>query len=132
MSYDYHKEQRRDGGKKLIAEVLKDYTVRDINQGYCFRVNGSLDLYPTSGKFHNIRTNVRGRYPNKEAGKLIAFVVEQMNHGNKISREIHQAAHSGSGSCVFCGKGAELYMCVDCKSKPFRLLGSRGQENAAA
>lgn len=122
MSHDYHKEQRRDGGKKLIAEALKDYTVRDINQGYCFRVNETLDLYPTSGKYHNLKTGKRGYYPNKEAGKLIQFVVEQMSNGIKVSRKIHQAAHSGSGKCVFCGKYAELYMCVDCKTKPIYLL----------
>lgn len=131
MIYDYHKEQRRDGGKKLIAETLKQYEVRDINQGYCFRVNGTLDLYPTSGKFHNIKTNVRGRYPNTEAGKLIAFVVEQMNHGAKTASKIHCAIVAGSGECIFCGAKAERRMCATYKPKPFWMLISRGKENAA-
>jgi hypothetical protein len=131
MSHDYIYEaraQRRDGGKKLISGALKDYSVRDINQGYCFRVNGTLDLYPTNGKFHNLKTNVRGYYPSKDAGKLIKFVVEQMSNGNKVSRKIHHAAHSGSGECVFCGGKAKLYMCDNCKAKPIYLMRGGNQD----
>lgn len=129
MSYDYYREQRRDGGKKLIVEALKDYTVRDINQGYCFRVNGTLDLYPTNGKFHNLITNVRGRYPNTDAGKLIQFVVEQMSNGLKATRQVHSGADSRSGKCLFCGKEANLRMCAECKPIPFWMLTARGKEN---
>lgn len=122
MSYDYGKEIRRDGGQKLIAEALKDYEVRDVNQGYCFRVNGTLDLYPTSGKFHNLRTNVRGYYPNKHAGNLIQFVIEQISAGKKQSLTVRQSAHSKSGECLFCGKEAKLRMCDECKIKPSYIL----------
>jgi hypothetical protein len=128
MSYDYGKESRRDGGKKLIAEALKDYKVRDINQGYCFRVNNTLDLYPTNGKFHNLRTNVRGRYPNSDAGKLIKFVVEQMSNADRSARKIHRAAIQGSGKCIFCGASAALYMCDNCKSKPIYFMRGGNQD----
>lgn len=62
----YRKEraQRRD---EQIPELLKladqGYDIRVVNEeGYQFRVNGLLDIYPTNKRYHDLKKNKRGSY----------------------------------------------------------------------
>lgn len=53
-----------------IAEIRalegQGYTVRELNPGVQYRINGKLDLYPVHRRWHFIPANSRGRYVKVE------------------------------------------------------------------
>ena len=54
------------------------YSVEDLNNGYHFRIDGDLDLFPTNYRFHNLVTGERGSYTSRPQSKLIEFVDQQL------------------------------------------------------
>jgi len=63
---------RRELGTKEIMKLSKmGYQIEALND-FHFRINNTLDLYPTNRRFHNICTNQRGYY-----GELVLFVAEK-------------------------------------------------------
>jgi len=58
------KKQRRTTGKEEIESIF-GYEIAIITD-YQYRVNGILDLFPTSRKYHNIKTQKRGHYTSAE------------------------------------------------------------------
>ena len=54
------------------------YSVEDLNNGYHFRVDDDLDLFPTNCRFHNLVTGDRGFYPSRPQPKLIEFIDQQL------------------------------------------------------
>ncbi len=52
-------ERRR---QEIFALRSKGRKVIEITP-YQYRIDDTIDLYPTSSKFHNIKTGDRGKYP---------------------------------------------------------------------
>lgn len=62
MSAQPWREQSRQAGTpQILALENYGFTVRRITD-YHYRVNEVLDLYPTSRRWHNLRTGKRGGY----------------------------------------------------------------------
>jgi hypothetical protein len=51
----------------LLKTLRLDHEVRDLNQGYQYRVDGKLDIYPTHRRWHLLRTGQRGEYGKSTA-----------------------------------------------------------------
>ena len=47
---------------KSLAD--EGYNVKEMNDGYCYRINGIYDLYPVNNKYHHIPSGKRGTVPN--------------------------------------------------------------------
>ena len=73
--YTYKEQQRRDNRLRSSGEtfeilVAMDYRVEQLSE-YHFRVNGKLDIWPSSRKYYDIKLGRKGEYV-----KLKDFVVE--------------------------------------------------------
>ncbi len=68
--HECRREERTEKRTQNTAEILElralGYDVRQITE-YHFRIEGKLDLYPTRGRWHNLRHNKRGYYRNAAA-----------------------------------------------------------------
>lgn len=58
------KEQRRKDLTQRLLNLKGKYRIVQLTP-YHFRINGVLDIYPTNGRFHNIKTGKRGPIPWK-------------------------------------------------------------------
>ena len=68
---DYREEQKQRRLERLPqrqAEIKSltelGYTVKEMDRGYCFRINDLYDLYPIHNRWHHIPTGKRGGTPN--------------------------------------------------------------------
>lgn len=52
---------REVGTVEILALARNGYDVQELTP-YQFRINDALDLYPTQRRFHNLKTQRRGRY----------------------------------------------------------------------
>ncbi len=56
------KASRRATETETLLSLREDgFEIKQLTE-YHFRVNGFLDIFPTSKKWHNVKTNRRGRY----------------------------------------------------------------------
>lgn len=56
------KESQRDKRTRLLLELMHEgYDVVQLTP-YQYRVNGTLDIYPTWAKWHDIKTGKRGTF----------------------------------------------------------------------
>lgn len=70
---DLQECRQQERAEKRVQETAKilelrglGYEVRQITE-YHFRVDGKLDLYPTRGRWHNMRAGKRGFYRDAAA-----------------------------------------------------------------
>lgn len=61
--------------QEILALRGKGYDVVEMNDGYCFRIDGKLDLYPIHRRWHFLPRNVRGDYKN-----ALACCVKLLKH----------------------------------------------------
>jgi hypothetical protein len=64
-------EQKKSDELKTALKTLQDkgFEIKDLNNGYQYRINGKLDIFPTNRNYHDIKNNERGGYKN-----LVGFV----------------------------------------------------------
>lgn len=67
---EWRNEKREAGAADIKTLSALGYDVRVISE-FCFRIDGKLDLFPTRGRFHNIRSGKRGNY---DSASDIAFL----------------------------------------------------------
>ena len=89
----FNREARKRNTEALME--LEDVFVIEQLTDFQFRINGFLDYFPTSGKFHNIRSNSRGRI-DTTAG-LKAGITKAMKLS---SRNQHKAVTANGGPVV--------------------------------
>jgi hypothetical protein len=73
MWRDYRHEMQERARERLAIRQVEiaalaemGYRVRALTE-YQFRVNERLDLFPTRRRYHDIKTQARGRYQNPQA-----------------------------------------------------------------
>lgn len=66
----YGSRNRQEGEEALEILVAWDYQVSQLSQ-YHFRINGRLDIWPSTRAWYYLPTHEKGRY---EHGKLEQFV----------------------------------------------------------
>lgn len=57
---------RKSETKDIKALESKGYKIKRITP-YCFRINNSVDVFPTNRRFHVLKTGLRGTYAEVEA-----------------------------------------------------------------
>ena len=77
---EYREEQRdrRNDRLPIRQEEIKSlsslgYTVKEMDSGYCFRINNEYDLYPVHNRWHHLATGRRGGTAN-----LKEFIVNRL------------------------------------------------------
>lgn len=60
------KERRSEGAARILALADEGHSVQRLTDCH-YRIDGVLDLYPTNGKWHNLKTGARGRYRDVDA-----------------------------------------------------------------
>lgn len=57
-----HKEERRNEATGYILDLIREGYEVEQKTEFHFRVNATLDLYPTRRKWHNLKTGKRGTF----------------------------------------------------------------------
>jgi hypothetical protein len=79
ITYAQKTEQRERRTKDILALREAGFIIREITP-YQFRVNERLDLFPTWGKWHDIKKNERGAYVGEPVAKFVKlFPFEDIN-----------------------------------------------------
>ncbi len=74
------KEARLRKGEESMEELVAlDFSVFPLSE-YHFRINYTLDVWPSTGKWHDRSSGKRGTYSN-----LLEFVKQHFNGTNKIT-----------------------------------------------
>ena len=58
--------KRSENTPDIVGLARLGYDVRMITE-YHFRIDGRLDLFPTRGRWHNLKTGKRGNYQSAAA-----------------------------------------------------------------
>ena len=67
---------------EIEALADKGYQVKKVTP-YQYRINNRIDLFPTGGKYHDIKTGERGLYPAWRNFKDIMDLQRQYNNLTK-------------------------------------------------
>jgi len=67
----------------LSCDGLGDFEVKQLTP-YQYRVNGILDLYPVRLKFHNIKTQKRGKFPDPINNDLYGWLIDNIDAGVEV------------------------------------------------
>lgn len=73
---EYRRQCLREGESELEELVAFDYEVVQLSD-YHFRINGKLDVWPSSKKWYHTRTHRKGNYKS-----LKLLVKEVLQHEN--------------------------------------------------
>lgn len=57
-------ERLRTRQEEIKSLAGEGYTVKELNDGYCYRINGLYDLYPVNNKWHHLPSGRRGAVQN--------------------------------------------------------------------
>jgi hypothetical protein len=63
---EHTREQRQTRHAKGVGEIVDlpgTYRVKQLSD-YQFRINATIDVFPTNRRFHHLPSNTRGRYTN--------------------------------------------------------------------
>ncbi len=64
--------ERLPGRQEEIKSLTgMGYTVKEMDRGYCFRINNEYDLYPIHNRWHHLPTGKRGG-----TGNLKTFILK--------------------------------------------------------
>jgi hypothetical protein len=66
--------------KEIQSLITQGYSVRQLTE-YHFRINETLDIFPTAGKFHNLKTQERGVFRDIE--KFLSQQMQATGFGKK-------------------------------------------------
>lgn len=71
----YRARKLKEGEDALERLVARDIRVVQLSE-YHFRINGRLDVWPSSGKYYDIKNGAKGT-----CSKLFPFVMEYIKNG---------------------------------------------------
>lgn len=109
---------RQDEIKSLADD---GYTIKELNDGYCYRINGVYDLYPVNNKWHHLPTGRRGTAKNLKTflrGSLQATQTAKEDPSEAVAAnpvpQIVEPATPGNTDiltgkiCWYCGNPTKL------------------------
>lgn len=59
---------------QMMERLRAKFDIKELTM-YQIRVNGTLDIYPTGGKYHDIRRNKRGSYSGTEEEFIERYLI---------------------------------------------------------
>ena len=62
--YVQRRDKRVEDATQIFNQLKKDGYKVEFKTEYHIRINDTLDLFPVNKKFHNVKTNKRGKYSN--------------------------------------------------------------------
>lgn len=117
---------------KSLSE--QGYRVREMDGGYCYRINQVYDLYPVNNKWHHIPTGKRGTAQNLKKFLLQALSIdptqkpEQEKKKQYFKPSIPEPENPEDRDiltgkiCWYCGKPTELVSSTKVYGKDYGLI----------
>lgn len=114
-------ERLKTRQEEIKSLACEGYSVRELNDGYCYRINKTYDLYPVNNKWHHLPSGARGSTGNLKTFLLEKFSLEEAQKAvetrvlPKVPEHVEMATGMPSDPavlngtiCGYCGTATQL------------------------